>query len=341
MKVAMYYNNNDIRLEEMPKPEIGNDELLFKVMACGICGSDIMEWYRIKKAPLVLGHEAAGVIEEVGSNVKKYREGDRVFVTHHVPCNTCRHCLRGHHTACDLLHNTNFYPGGFAEYVRIPAINADRGTFLLPDGMSFEEGTFIEPLGCVVRGQRLAGISPGDNVLVIGSGIAGLLHIKLARALGAGTITATDVDDSRLEAAKKFGADAVINSRDDVLSKLKEANAGRLADKVIVCAGVLPAAKQALGCVDSGGKVLFFAVPKPGEDLPVDMTSMWRNEVTLLTSYGAAPLDLQTSMELISSGSVKVKDMITHRLGLAEIGKGFKLFAAGGKCIKVVIEPQR
>jgi Zn-dependent alcohol dehydrogenases len=140
MRVATYYNNQDVRLEEIPTPKIGPDELLVRVIASGICGSDVMEWYRLKRAPLVLGHEITGEIVEVGEDVEHYKEGDRVFVSHHVPCNTCHYCLNDHHTICDTLHNTNFDPGGFAEYIRVPKINVDRGVFLLPDEVSFEEG---------------------------------------------------------------------------------------------------------------------------------------------------------------------------------------------------------
>jgi L-iditol 2-dehydrogenase len=343
MKVAMYYNNNDVRLEEKPTPVIMHDELLFKVMACGICGSDVLEWYRIKKAPLVLGHEAAGVIEEAGSKVGKYRKGDRVFITHHVPCNTCRHCLKGSHTACDTLHSTNFYPGGFSEYVRVPAINIDRGVYPLPDDMSFDDGTFIEPLACVVRGQRLARIQAGDTVLVMGSGISGLLHMQLARSLGAANIIATDINEYRMRAAEQFGANAVIDARqaETVPERVREANDGRPVDKVIVCVGNHAVAKQALQCVNNGGTALYFAVPEPGEPVPVDMNQMWRNEVTIMTSYGAAPNDLMTSLDLLRAGSVKVRDMITHRLPLNQTGNGFKLFAAGGETMKVIIEPHK
>ena len=180
MRVAMYYRNKDIRIQEMPIPEINDDELLVKVMASGICGSDVMEWYRIKKAPLVLGHEIAGVIAKAGKNVENFKEGDRVFVSHHVPCMKCHYCLNKHHTACETLHKTNFYPGGFSEYLKIPKINVEVGTFKLPDEMSFEEGTFIEPIGTVLRGQRLANLRKDSTLLVIGSGIAGLMHIKAA-----------------------------------------------------------------------------------------------------------------------------------------------------------------
>ena len=169
-RVAVYYKNDDIRLEERPFPKIGPGEILMRIEASGICGSDVMEWYRIKKAPLVLGHEVAGVVEEVGEGVKKFKKGDRITAAHHVPCNTCKYCLNGQYSVCDTLRSTNFDPGGFAQYVRLPAINVDRGTFLLGDGVSFEEGTFAEPLACVLRGQRIAGLRPGDSVLVLAVG---------------------------------------------------------------------------------------------------------------------------------------------------------------------------
>ena len=161
MKVAMYYNNKDVRLEEVPIPEIGSKELLVKVIASGICGSDVMQWYRIKKAPRVLGHEITGEIVKVGSEIKEYNVGERVFVSHHVPCNTCHYCLNGFHTVCNTLRTTNFDPGGFSEYIRVPEINVNRGVFRLPEDISFEEGVFIEPLACVLRGLRLEDSNQG------------------------------------------------------------------------------------------------------------------------------------------------------------------------------------
>lgn len=337
----MYYNNKDVRVEEMPVPKTGPGELLVKVFASGICGSDVMEWYRIKKAPRVLGHEITGEIVEVGEGVEKYKKGDRVFVSHHVPCNTCHYCLNGYHTACDTLHRTNYDPGGFAEYIRIPRINVESGVYVLPDGMSYEEGSFIEPLACVVRGQRLAGLKPGQTVLVIGSGISGLIHINLARAIGAGRIIATDITGYRLKAAARFGADAVINAKDDVQKRLLELNENRLADLVIVCAGALPASTGALKCVDRGGTVLYFAVPEPEVMVPVPMNDLWRNEITLMTSYGASPLDLETAIKLISSRRVDLSGMITHKLTFRDGGLGFRLVAEAKESIKVIFEPQR
>lgn len=341
MRVAMYYNNRDVRSEEVPKPKIGPGEFLMKVMASGICGSDVLEWYRVKTAPRVLGHEATGEIVEVGKGVKRYKVGDRVFVSHHVPCSTCRYCKRGHETACETLHTTNYDPGGFAEYIRVPKINAERGVYLLPKNVSFEEGTFIEPLGCVVRGQRLARVRAGDTVLVIGSGISGLLHVQLARLKGAERVIATDINEYRLKAAKKFGADAVINAREEIPKKLRQFNNGRLADRVMVCTGAPSASEQALQCVDRGGAILFFAVPGLGTDIQIPFTELWRNEISMMTSYGAAPNDLKEALKLLSERRINIRDMITHRLGLTEVGLGFKLVAEAKDSLKVIIEPQR
>jgi len=341
MRVAIYYNNKDIRIEEMPKPKISSDELLVKTMACGICGSDVMEWYRIKKAPRVLGHEMTGEIVEVGENVKNFKVGNRVFVSHHVPCMKCRYCLDGRHTICETLHKTNFDPGGFSEFVRVPKINVELGMFLLPDEMSFEDGTIIEPLGCVIRGQRRANVKKGQTVLVLGSGISGILHIQLARFLGAERVIATDINEYRMNSAKKFGADEVINAKEDVPARVREVNEGRLADRVIVCTGAVPAIKQALKSVDSGGVILFFSPTDPGVDIPLPFNEFWMNQTTLTNTYAAAPLDIKEAIELIRSRKVNVHDMITHKLSLAETGKGFKIVADAKESIKVIVEPHK
>ncbi|MBI2656570.1 alcohol dehydrogenase catalytic domain-containing protein [Candidatus Woesearchaeota archaeon] len=341
MRVAVYYSNKDVRIEERDIPEINDDEILVKVIASGICGSDVLEWYRIKKAPLVLGHEISGVIERAGRNIKNFKIGDRVFVSHHVPCMKCHYCINNHHTACETLHKTNFEPGGFAEYIRVPKLNVELGTFKLPDNVSFEEGTFIEPFGCVLRGQRLANLRENETLLVIGSGISGLMHIKLAKSKGIKKIIAADINEFRLNAAKRFGADYAINANDDVVSKLKEVNENRLADLVIVCTGALSAAKEALNCVDKGGTILFFAVPKPDEKLEIPINDFWRNEIKAMTSYGASPQDLKESLEFIENEKINLKDMITHRLRFDEIGKGFQLVAEANESIKVIVEPNK
>lgn len=341
MRVAMYYSNNDVRLEEMPAPKVGAGEMLVRVIASGVCGSDVLEWYRIKKAPKVLGHEITGEIVETGAGVDRFKAGDRVFVSHHVPCNTCWYCLHGNHTVCETLHTTNFDPGGFAEYVRVPQINVDRGTFILPDEVSFEDGAFIEPLSCVIRGQRTAGFRAGQTVAVMGAGISGMLHLMLARAMGAGRVIATDISAFRLNKALEFGADVAIDARDDVPARIRAANGNRAADLVIVCTGAIGAFKQALGSVDRGGTVLCFATSDPGVELPIPINDFWRNGITVLPSYANSPYDAEVAIQLLRAKRLPVHDMITHRLGLAETGTGFALVAGGKESLKVVIEPQR
>ncbi len=343
MRVAMYYSNKDVRLEEMPKPEIGPGEILMKVEASGICGSDVMEWYRKDKVPLVLGHEVAGEIVEVGLGVEKFNLGDKVAATHHVPCNTCHYCQTDNVTACETLQrHTHFYPGGFAEYVRLPAINVDRGVFPIPQGVSYEEATFTEPLACVLRGQKKARLNPADSVFVVGCGISGLLHINLALALGAGRIIAADTIEHRMRVAEKFGAESVINAEEEVPTRLREVNSGRLADLVIICRGAF--IPQALKSVEKGGTVLFFAGAKENDKIPCTVNELfWRTEITLTTSYAGSPDDCINALELIRAGRVNVKDMITQHFGLAEAGKGFYLVSHPWEqeSIKVIIEPQK
>jgi L-iditol 2-dehydrogenase len=337
---AFYYNNHDVRVEEIPKPKAGEDEVVMKVMASGICGSDVMEWYRVPKAPRVLGHEATGIITQAGANVKSIAVGDRVFVSHHVPCFSCRHCQRGNHTACHMLHTTNYYPGGFAQYVLVPKINVQYGIYKLPEAMSYEEGTFIEPLACVSRAQRLSQVKADDTVLIIGGGISGILHVQLLKFRGVENIIVSDINPHRLELAKKFGAHHTINAKDDVPAKLKEV-VGHLADQVIVSTGAVPAAMTAMESVENGGTILFFAVPDPSVKLQVPINQFWRKEITMRTSYGAAPNDIEDSLRTLATGEINVKDMISHRLPLTQAQEGFRLTAEASTSLKVILQPNK
>jgi len=325
MKTAVYYNNNDIRIEERPKPEIKDGELLVKVRASGICGTDLMEWYRIKKAPRVLGHEMAGEI--VGSRSDKFEIGQRVFVSHHVPCNQCKYCLSGNHTACETLHKGNYDPGGFSEFVRVPEINVEKGTYVLPENVSYEEATMIEPLACVVRAQRIIGISEGQTVLVMGSGVSGLLNIQLAK-LKEARVIATDINEYRLKMAKDFGADEVFNANKDLDIK---------ADRIIMCTGAMPAFEAAFRYIDRKGIIMLFAIPNKNILIPVE--EFWRNELALVSSYGAAPVDLEEALELIKDGKINVKDMITDRVRLEDIQRGFKIAGEARDSLKVIVVP--
>ncbi|MCZ7380641.1 MAG: alcohol dehydrogenase catalytic domain-containing protein [Candidatus Methanoperedens sp.] len=325
MKTAVYYNNNDIRIEDRPKPEIKKGEILVKVKASGICGTDLMEWYRIKKAPRVLGHEMAGEIVESKSG--KFKIGQRVFVSHHVPCNECKYCLAGNHTACETLHKGNYDPGGFSEFVRVPEINVEQGTYILPDNVSYEEGTMIEPLACVVRAQRIIGVSEGQTVLVMGSGISGLLNIRMAK-LRKAKVIATDINEYRLKMAKECGADEVFNANEELDIK---------ADRIVMCTGAMPAFEAAFRYIDRKGIIMLFAIPNKNISIPVE--DFWRNELAIVSSYGAAPVDLEEAFELIKAGEINVKDMITHRVKLVDIQKGFRIAGEAKDSLKVVVVP--
>jgi L-iditol 2-dehydrogenase len=336
MKVAVYYNNHDIRIEKRPTPSISENEILVKMRASGICGTDVMEWYRIKKAPRILGHEMAGEIVELGDKVKNFKRGDRVFVSHHVPCYRCHHCHQGNYTACESLHSGNYDPGGFAEYIRVPEENVRYGTFTLPEGMTYEDGTMIEPLACAIAGQNRLDLKEGQTVLIIGSGISGLLHIQLSKLRNL-EVVATDIDGYRLNKAVVFGADHVIDARKYSIDELKRINDNRLADSVIVCAAAKQAVYDALSSVDRRGNILFFAVSNFDIDIP--SVRFWRDEIGVFFSYGAAPDDLRTAIELIDKGIIDVREMITHRVPLSAIQQGFKLISKAKDSLKVVIVP--
>lgn len=325
MLVAKYYNNKDVRLEDTLKPKIGQGEILVKVIASGICGTDVMEWYRIKKAPRILGHEISGIIAE--SNSEKYKVGERVFVSHHVSCGSCKYCLSGNDTACETLHKGNYDPGGYSEFVRAPKINVDNGVYILPENVSFEEGTMIEPLACVLRGQRIIGVDKGQTVLVLGSGVSGLMNIQVAKLKGAKVI-ATDITESRLKKAKELGADETFYAE-----KLKNIKA----DKIIICAGSYKAVEQAFDRVDRKGTILLFAIPNKNIILPTE--NIWRNEITVTSSYGAAARDLKESLGAIASSKIDIKPVITHRLPLKKIQEGFKLVSEAKESLKVVLTP--
>lgn len=324
MRVAVYHSNSDVRVEERPRPEIGEGEILVEMKASGICGTDLMEWYRKRRGPRVAGHEMTGEIVE--SRSSRFSPGQRVFVSHHVPCNECKYCLGDNHTACETLHKGNYDPGGFSEYIRVPGVNVDNGTYVLPDNVSYEDGVMIEPLACAVRAQRVMGVKKGHTVLVLGSGVAGLLNIRLAKMKGARVI-ATDINEYRLRKARESGAEAY-HAGEDFEAK---------ADRIMVCTGAMKAFEKAFSSLDRKGVIMFFAIPDRDVSMPV--LDFWRNEHTYMSSYGAAPRDLEESLELISSGRIMVSDMITHSFPLSGVQKGFDVAGKASDSLKVILTP--
>jgi len=335
MKVSYWYNNRDIRIEEVPTPAPGPGEMLVKVISCGICGSDIVEWYRLPRAPLVQGHEVGAEVVAVGGSVKGFKPGDRVFIAPKVPCGKCFYCVRGHFPQCTEVKER--LPGGFAEYILVPPALVENGTYLLPETVTYDQGTFIEPLACVVRAQRLAGIKKEDSVMVIGCGMAGLLHVKLAKAKGC-NVTAVDVNRTKLDYATWSGADLVIDAADDVAGRLI-AETGKKADVVLLCTAAQQALEQTWKYVDKGGVIVLFAVPGPDKNVVVPVNDFWMKEITILTSYYCGPPDIAEAMRLIESGDIVVDDLITHRLALDDIAQGFRLVSDGRESVKVIIKP--
>ena len=334
MKVGLYYGERDVRVEQRPLPEIGENEALAAVMACGICGSDTMKWYREPATPgnngINGGHEIAGRIVATGKNVRPWKPGDRVVVTHHFPCLRCTPCRDGNETACEAMHQKHLEPGGFSEYVRILEPCVASGLYALPDSMSYEQGSFVEPLGCVVRSLRKTAPMESHTALVFGSGLAGLLHIKLARALGAGRIYAVDMNEERLRAAERAGADEGLLATDPLPT----------ADRVFVCTGSVPAAAKALECVNRGGHILYFAADGPDKKLAIPLTKFWIAQPSLQFSYGAAPRDMQEALDLLSSKKVCVEDLITHRFGIGDLAEAFDLASnPRGNSLKIIIHP--
>jgi len=335
MKAAVWYNNRDIRIEEVPLRSPGPGEMQVKVVSCGICGSDIVEWYRLPRAPLVQGHEIGAEVVEVGASVDRFKPGDRVFIAPKVPCGTCSYCRGGHFPQCTEVKER--LPGGFAEYILVPEVLIEKGTYLLPGSISYDWSTFIEPLACVVRSQRLAGLKDGQSVLVLGCGMSGLLQIQLAKRKRC-AVAATDIAGRKLGYARSFGADLAMPADGEVPKRLTDF-LHKKADVVLLCTSALSAVEQAWACVDKGGAIVFFAVPGPDKTVTVPINDFWTKEVRILTSYYCGPPDIQEAMQLLAGGAIDVERMITHRLPLEDIVRGFQLVLSGEEAVKVIIKP--
>jgi L-iditol 2-dehydrogenase len=338
MKVAKLYSFNDIRLEDIPIPEVGPKEALLKTKASGICSGDVMPWYIEKKAPLVLGHEPSGELVEVGKDVTSFRPGDRVFVHHHAPCFTCRHCKRGDYVQCDTWRKTRIIPGGISEYILIPEINLENDTLNLPDSLSYEDGTFIEPLACVIKGLKRVRIKHGDIVLVIGLGFMGILNGIIAKKYGAGKVIGADIVPYRLERALKLGLGDVINvSKVSLKEALKEITGGEMAQIVIAGPNSVDAIRDGLSSIGEGGIILMFAPVKPDERLTIDPNELYFKDISIVTSYSCGPTDTAEALEIIKEGTVRAEKLVTHRFPIEKTAEAFRLTAEARDSLKCVI----
>ena len=338
MKAAVYYYLDDIRIEDMPQPKVGPDEIVVEMRACGICGSDLMDWYLRSRAPLVLGHEPTGVVAETGRNVEDLELGDRVFIHHHVACLTCHYCIRGDYTMCKQFGQTHIHPGGFAECFRVPAENLQIDTFKIPEDVSFEEATLIEPTACCIRAQNKLSIQSGDTVAIIGVGPSGIIHGLLSKMAGANKVIVSDLIDYRLKIARKFGADVTVNpKRENLDEAVKGATDGRGADVVIVTAPVKKALADGMKICRRGGTVCLFAPTQPNEHARISPHRLFFSEITVIPSYSTSHMETKIALQLISSGRIPAKDLITHHFPLSRVAEAFQTAAKTKKCLKVVV----
>lgn len=340
MRVVEYYANDDVRLVDMPVPEIGAGELLVQLRACGICASDVMEWYMRPRAPLHPGHEPVGIVVAVGEGAQQFTVGQRVFFHHHVPCMVCHFCQRGSFSQCTTFRATRLYPGGLAEYIRVPALNVQLDVLPLPDELSFETATLIEPLACCIRGIERAALQPGDSVCILGAGSNGLMLGQLAQLRGASMVMIVDPIAYRRQRALEAGIDFALDpSSSPVLAQIQAVNNGRKPDIVIVTPSKISAMQQGIELVGPGGTVLLFAPPAPQETLPVTPNTLFFQEISLRTSYSAGPYETRQALELLRYQRIHPETLITHRFPLEDAAQAFKMVASPGDALKIVIIP--
>lgn len=340
MKVAYYYNNHKVVIEEEPIPEPAPGELLIKTKACGVCVADTMEWYLKDRAPLTLGHEPTGIVAKVGEGVKDFSIGDRVAVHHHVPCLICEHCRKGNFTMCNTFKNTHIHPGGFSEYFIASSLHAERDVHKLPANLSFEVGTLMEPLACVIHAIRKAGIKQGERVALIGTGAMGLLFIQALRYWGIRELIVYELLEWRKQKACEFGAPHVLTPYEDIEKerfRMADIFSHPGADKVIIAAKDLNAMRFGMQLAAKGGTILFFATPHPDEWIKLYPSQIFFNELTLTSSYSADHLDTRYALDLLANGDVNGEAIISNLFPLEQLSEAILRTAGREHSLKNVI----
>ena len=336
MRVARLYDVGDVRVEESERPEVGESDILIRVSACGICSGDIMPWYMKRKAPLVFGHEPVGAVERAGASVRGFKEGDRVFVHHHAPCFQCAACRRGEYVQCATWRATNIVPGGMAEYFLVSAAN-QRDTLPLPDSIGDADGVLIEPAACVVKSLKRSGLKAGESILIIGLGIMGMMHVKLARHLGAGTIIGADLFRMRAQRAIELGADrGIVVEGDNLIEQMREVTNGAMADVVIVGPGTSKAIATGIAAAGKGATVVQFTATPPDDELIVKPHDLYFNETRLVPSYSCGPDETREALALVERGIINARELVTHRFPLEQITEAFST-AQQPESLKVIV----
>ncbi len=340
MKTAVVKEPSVISINETESPVLSSGDILVQMCACGICGSDLEKVFGEYGQPsMKLGHEPAGIIIDVGSNVTSFKKGDRVFTHHHVPCYSCHLCRHGNETMCPKYYETNLSPCGLSEEYVVPQWNVEHGGVLkIPDSMSFEEAAMIEPLACCVRAWTKYSYREGDSVTIFGVGPTGMMHVMLAKSKKFSKIFCFDVNEFRLKFAKKFNITDSINSLDEKRKeKILEQTGGLGVDVAIVATSNLKALEDAIDMVRKGGSVMMFGVPSKDSKLNLDMNKIYSKEITLVTSYAASDSDTKEALGLIESSKVNVKQLVTHTYTISDSQKAFDHAKNGDNAMKIII----
>jgi L-iditol 2-dehydrogenase len=338
LKTAYVKGPSHVEIRETTRPVLGPGDILVKMQSCGICGSDVEKVFgKYGKPSMRLGHEPAGIIIEVGSAVTAFKVGDRVFTHHHVPCYSCHYCTHGNETMCPKYYETNLSPCGLSEEYVVPQWNVAHGGVLkIPDVLSFDEAAMIEPLACCVRAWSKFSYQKGDTAAIFGAGPTGMMHVMLAKANEFSKVFCIDVNDFRLEFAKKFDV-VSLKSEPHSTQKILTDTQDHGVDVSIVATSNLKAVSDAISVTRKGGVIMLFGVPSKGATMDVDMSVIYSKELTLVSSYAATDQDTKRSLDLISTGKIDVKRLITHRYALVDSQKAFEHAHTGQNAMKIII----
>jgi len=341
MKAAMIKNNSNIEIKNIEKPPVGPGDMLVKMRACGICGSDVEKVFgKYGQPSMRLGHEPAGIITQVGSEISNFSVGDRVFTHHHVACysDDCHECSHGNETMCKRYYESNLEPCGLADEYVVPEWNVNHGGVLnIPDSVSFEEAAMIEPLACCIRAWNKFKHHKNDSVAILGVGPTGIMHVLLAKLYGFGKVFCLDLNDFRLNFAKKFETVTINSGNTNALEQIKSETANQGVDVVIVSTSSLNALKDAVHFVRKGGTIVMFGVPSKGSNVDLDMSEIYSKGITIVNSYAASDVDTTHALDLISNKQINVSQLITHKYNLQECQQAFVHAKSGDNAMKIII----
>ena len=341
MKAAMIKNNSNIEIKNIEKPPVGPGDMLVKMRACGICGSDVEKVFgKYGQPSMRLGHEPAGIITQVGSEISNFSVGDRVFTHHHVACysDDCHECSHGNETMCKRYYESNLEPCGLADEYVVPEWNVNHGGVLnIPANMSFEEAAMIEPLACCIRAWNKFKHQKNDSVAILGVGPTGIMHVLLAKLYGFGKVFCLDLNDFRLNFAKKFETITIHSGNTNAMEQIKSETANQGVDVVIVSTSSLNALKDAVHFVRKGGTIVMFGVPSKGANVDLDMSEIYSKGVTIVNSYAASDVDTTHALDLISNKQIDVSQLITHKYNLQECQQAFAHAKSGDNAMKIII----